>query len=111
MKTELIDGIFYIQSEGYFNQELGQNVLKRCMEEMSNGQAHFLLDMQGSKMVNSIGISMLLEVIDNLRDIDGSLSFCNLAPAVSKSFQIMGIGKYAKVFDSKEEAMEALASS
>ena len=111
MKTELIDGIFYIQSDGYFNQYLGQKVLKRCMEEMSNGQAHFLLDMQNSKMVNSIGISMLLEVIDNLRDIDGSLSFCNLAPAVKKSFQIMGIGKYAKVFDSKEQAMQDLSAN
>jgi anti-anti-sigma factor len=110
MNAELIDGIYYIQTSGYFNQELGQNVLKKCTEEMANGHAHFLIDMKDSKMVNSIGVSMLIEVIEKLEELDGSLSFCSLAPVVDKTFKIMGLVKYAKIFADKETAISELSA-
>lgn len=106
MDIEQLDDIVYIKTSGYFNQELGQRVLKNCMEQIDQGQKFFLLDLVDSKMVNSIGISMLIEVIEKLQEIDGKLAFCNLAPVVDKTFKIMGIAKYADIARTKEEGLQ-----
>ena len=58
-------------------------------------------------MVNSIGVSILIEVIEKLQDIDGKLGFCNLAPIVEKTFNIMGLTKYSTIFASESEGIEA----
>lgn len=108
MNIEIIEDIVYIQTKGYFNQELGQKVLKESLDQIQQGQSSFLIDMSESKMVNSIGISMLIEIIEKLQDIDGKLAFCSLAPVVDKTFKIMGIAKYAEIYSSKDEGLEAL---
>lgn len=108
MNTQIIDDIVYIRTSGYFNQEIGQKVLKESLEKIHQGHTLFLIDMTDSKMVNSIGISMLIEVIEKLQDIDGKLTFCCLAPVVDKTFKIMGIAKYAGIYNTKEEGLKAL---
>jgi anti-sigma B factor antagonist len=108
MNIEIIDSIVYIQSQGYFNQELGQKVLKESLDQINQGKTHFLVDMSESKMVNSIGISMLIEIIEKLQEIDGKLAFCTLAPVVDKTFKIMGIAKYANIYSTNEEGLKAL---
>ena len=106
MDIEQLDDIVYIKTSGYFNQELGQKVLKNCMDQIDQGNKHFLIDLVDSKMVNSIGISMLIEVIEKLQEIDGKLAFCNLAPVVDKTFKIMGIAKYAEIARTKDEGLK-----
>ena len=41
--------------------------------------------------MNSIGMSFLIEIIEQLQDADGKLVFTNLDPAVDKMLTIMGI--------------------
>ena len=50
---------------------------------------------QGTKIVNSIGISILIEIIEKMLEIDGKLAFCSLTPTIEKTFQIMGLAQYA----------------
>ena len=58
---------------------------------------------------SSIGVSILIEVIEELQGTSGTIAFCNLAPIVEKTFNIMGISKYAKIYANEEEAMTGLA--
>ena len=58
----------------------------------------FLLNLENSKVVNSIGVSILIEIIEKLQDVDGKLGYYNLAPIVEKTFNIMGLTKYSSVF-------------
>ena len=48
----------------------------------------FLLDLENSKVVNSIGVSILIEIIEKLQEVDGRLAYCNLASIVEKTFNI-----------------------
>ena len=52
-------------------------------------------------MVNSIGVSILIEIIEKLQEVDGKLGYYNLAPIVEKTFTIMGLTKYSTVFSTK----------
>ena len=42
----------------------------------------FIKDLENSKVVNSIGVSILIEIIEKLQEVDGKLGYYNLAPIV-----------------------------
>ncbi len=64
--------------------------------------------MAGTKVVNSIGVSIIIEIIEKLQEVEGKIGYFNLAPIVSKTFNIMGLTKYSTVFANEEEAIAAL---
>ena len=51
-------------------------------------------------------VSILIEIIEKLQDVEGTLGYYNLAPIVEKTFNIMGLTKYSSVYQSEEEALE-----
>ena len=69
-----------------------------------------MLDLENSKVVNSIGVSILIEVIEKIEEIDGKLGYYNLAPIVEKTFKIMGISNYSTIFQSKDDAISEFSS-
>ena len=62
-----------------------------------------------SKVVNSIGVSILIEIIEKLQEVDGKLGYFNLAPIVEKTFTIMGLTRYSTVFSDESEAIEGMS--
>ena len=51
-----------------------------------------------------------IEVIEELQGTNGTIAFCNTAPIVEKTFNIMGISKYATLYKDEEEALKALSA-
>ena len=105
--TKRIEGnIVIIETAGYLNNIGGEKISEVCYEEMDNGKTFFLLNLENSKVVNSIGVSILIEIIEKLQDIDGKLGYCNLAPIVEKTFNIMGLTKYSTIYKTESDAVE-----
>ena len=94
-----------VKTEGYFNKDLGELVISVVEEKVQEDKFHFILDLEQSKIVNSIGASILIEVIEILQDKDGTLSLCHMAPIIEKTFSIMGLTKYCNTFASLDEAL------
>jgi anti-anti-sigma regulatory factor len=76
---------------------------------METGKKLFLINLENSKVVNSIGVSILIEIIEKLQDVDGKLGYYNLAPIVEKTFNIMGLTKYSTVYYSEAEGLQGMA--
>jgi anti-anti-sigma factor len=77
-------------------------------ERMAQGQTKFLINMAGTKIVNSIGVSILIEIIEKLQEVNGKIGYYNLAPIVAKTFNIMGLTKYSTVHETEEAAVNEL---
>ena len=103
------NGVIVISTSGYFNNVAGEAVLEIFNEKIDSGSKNFLVDMADSKVVNSIGVSILIEIIEKLQDVDGKLAFCNLAGIVEKTFNIMGLTKYCEIYDSIDSGVEKLS--
>ena len=101
--------VVIIETTGYLNNVGGEKKSETCYEKMQSGKKLFLLNLENSKVVNSIGVSILIEIIEKLQDVDGRLGYYNLAPIVEKTFNIMGLTKYSTVFGSKSEALEGMS--
>ena len=100
--------VVIIETNGYLNNVGGEQIAQACYNEINSGKKLFLINLENSKVVNSIGVSILIEIIEKLQDIDGKLGYYNLAPIVEKTFNIMGLTKYSSVFQSESEAIEGM---
>ena len=80
----------------------------RAYELMDDGVRVLLLNLRETKIVNSIGISILIEIIEKMMEKQGVIAFCCLTPVILKTFHIMGLANYAKIFTSEEEAVKEL---
>ena len=101
--------VVIIETSGYLNNVGGEQVAQACYKEIDNGKKLFLINLENSKVVNSIGVSILIEIIEKLQDVDGKLGYYNLAPIVEKTFNIMGLTKYSSVFSSESEALQGMS--
>ena len=101
--------VVIIETNGYLNNVGGEQIAQACYKEIDNGKKLFLINLENSKVVNSIGVSILIEIIEKLQDVDGKLGYYNLAPIVEKTFNIMGLTKYSSVFSSESEALQGMS--
>ena len=104
----LSDGIGVISAAGYINNEGGQAIADAAGELMGQGCKTLLVDLDGTRIINSIGVSILLEILEKLMDEKGRLAFCNLTPTISKTFEIMGLVQYATIYPDRDAAHAAL---
>lgn len=91
-----------IQTNGYINVTGGEKIAEEAYKHIDDGITNLVLDLENSRVVNSVGISILLEIIEKLEEVEGKLYLMNLTPTIEKTFKIMGIFKYAEKIDSLE---------
>jgi anti-anti-sigma factor len=101
-------GLAVIYTEGYINNQGGEEIARAAYDLISDDAKNLLLNLKGTKIVNSIGISILIEIIEKMLEIDGRLSFCCLTPTIEKTFHIMGLAQYAQIFPDEESAVSGL---
>lgn len=90
---------------GYINNEGGEAIARAARQILAEGKRAILLDLEKVRIINSIGISLLLEVLEACLAEKVTLAFCNLHPSVAKTFQVMGLSQYARLYSSREEAL------
>jgi anti-anti-sigma factor len=109
-KEALEGGVGLIAAAGYINNEGGQAVADAASELFETGCTSLLIDLDGTRIINSIGVSILLEILEKLLDRGGRLAFCNLTPTISKTFEIMGLVQYASMYPDREAAFADLGT-
>ena len=103
------DALAVIQTEGYINNQGGEEIARAAYELLESGYRRLLLDLTGTKIINSIGISILIEIIEKMLEVDGKLAFCALTSTIEKTFHIMGLAQYASIYPDQTTAVTQLA--
>ncbi len=98
------DGMAVIHTDGYINNQGGEEIARVAYELIDEGYKTLLLNLAKTKIVNSIGISILIEIIEKMIEIDGRLAFCELTPTIDKTFHIMGLAQYTDIYPNEEAA-------
>jgi len=107
-KDVVAEGFGLIAAAGYINNEGGQAIADAASELIEGGCGTLLIDLDGTRIINSIGVSILLEIMEKLLEDKGQLAFCNLTPTISKTFEIMGLVQYATIYPDRDAARIAL---
>ena len=100
-----------LQTDGYISDPQAEKVAEAGEALIQEGLRYLVLNLEKSRIANSMGISILIELIEKVRELGGKVAFCCVAPILAKTFQIMGLLKVADLYDTQTEAVQALESS
>ena len=104
--SEIHNESLLLKTDGYINNVAGEKILDEFSKKFSGGMTRVVMDLGKSKVVNSIGISYLIDIIEKLNERNGTLVFTNLDPTIEKTFNIMGLFQFAQKADSVESALK-----
>ena len=97
-----------IETAGYLNDALGEQLAEKAQQLIQNGYTQLVINLEKTTLINSIGISILIEIIEALEEHDGTLNFCGLSSTQERTFRMMAIAKYAGIFPDEESAIANL---
>ena len=108
LTSEVQNDVLVMHTSGYVNNVGGEKIAREFNKHFDSGVNKVVINLEKSKVVNSIGISFLIEVIDKLSETDGKLIFTNLDSAIEKTLSIMGLFNYAGNEPTVESALKTL---
>ena len=100
-----------LSTDGYINNQGGEEIAKEAYSELDRGARALVMNLEKTRIVNSIGISILIEVLEKVMERKAVLAFCGLTPTIDKTFRIMGLAQYAAIYPTEEDALRAVAPS
>ena len=110
LTSEVREKRLIISTSGYINNVGGEAIAAEFNRHFANDIREIIINLADSKVVNSIGMSFLLEIIEQLQDAGGRMVFTNLDPAVDKMLTIMGLFQFAGKASSVEDAIQTLSA-
>jgi len=111
LTSEVRDGTLIIATSGYVNNVGGEAIAAEFARHFAGGVRRVVINLGGSKVVNSVGMSFLIEIIERLQEAGGKLVFTNLDPAVEKMLSIMGLFQFAGKAPTVDGALGEFAAS
>ena len=108
LTSELRNNCLVITTSGYVNNVGGEAIAREFAGYFEHGTKKVIINLEQSRVVNSIGMSFLIDIIDQLNDAGGKLMFTNLDPSVEKMLTIMGLFQFAGKEKTVEDALKAL---
>ena len=99
-----------LDTDGYINNTGGEKIAEECYKLLDKGVKRFILNLEKSPIVNSVGISVLIEIIERVREDGERIAFCNCTPVIAKTFRIMGLTQYAELYDNEQSAAQSITS-
>jgi len=105
ISSEIHNDALVIKTDGYINNTAGEKIVEEFLNNFKDGMDKLVIDMEKSKVVNSYGISYLIDIIEKLNEKSGKLVFTNLDLTIEKTFNTMGIFQFAEKADSLESAL------
>jgi anti-anti-sigma factor len=75
------------------------------------GTSKILLKFEKDAYINSGGIAVLIQLLAQTKTNNQQIGITGLSDHFKKIFNMVGIAKFAKIYDTVEEALESLAES
>ena len=111
LTSELRGTCLVITTAGYVNNVGGEAIASEFNSHFEKGIRHVVINLGQSRVVNSVGMSFLIEIIEHLEEAGGKLVFTDLDPAVEKMLSIMGLFQYAGKEKNVADAVAVLAGA
>lgn len=100
-----IDDIAIVYPAGYIDFEAKDIMIPFFSELMENKIKRILINFQNVKKINSMGLSVILEIIDDLKEQHAKIRYSNLSRQNEKLFELIGLTEFGEMYSSEIEAL------
>ncbi|HLG15009.1 MAG TPA: STAS domain-containing protein [Blastocatellia bacterium] len=110
VRSKLLEGAAIIYPGPYLNQLRGERIESRCQELLADGFRRLVINFEDTELINSIGISILLGVIEAVNEMNGTLVLSNLNDSNRDLFEMLGLLGHVGVEETEEGALERIGT-
>jgi len=108
IQMRLVEGAAVLYPGPYLNQLRGEGIERRCRELLASGIRQIVINFAETELINSIGISILLGVIEAVNEARGTLVLSNLAQSNRELFEMLGLLSHVRIESSEAAALSSL---
>jgi anti-anti-sigma factor len=108
VKSRLVEDVAVIYPQGYLNNLAGEGLVSECGKYTRSGTKKIVVNFRETDLINSIGISFLLHVMEDLQTAGGTLCFTDMSKVQLDIFEMLGLTKYFLFFPDESRALQFL---
>ncbi|HWP44240.1 MAG TPA: STAS domain-containing protein [Blastocatellia bacterium] len=108
VRSRIVDDAAVIYPGSYLNQLRGEDIEVECRDLLAQGVRRLVINFHETELINSMGISFLIGVIEAIREAGGRLVFANLSATNRELFEMLGLLSHVHIEDTEERALAHL---
>lgn len=97
-----------IYAGDYLNKLSGERIERECRRQLDSGCRALIINFRETELVNSIGVSILLGVIDAAENIGAQLIFSDVNHQTVQLFEMLGLTRHVALAADEDEALATL---
>ena len=109
VRSERSGDIAIIYASDYLNKLSGERIERECRVHLTAGCRALVVDFKNTGLVNSIGVSIMLGVIDAAERAGAPLVFSNVNSQAAQLFEILGLTRHAALAKDESDALRLLS--
>ena len=109
VETREVGGTQIVYVNGYLNSLLGEELERVIQQFVNAGRNRILLNFEKTRLINSIGISFIIGIVEKVMEREGRMAFCEVSRINRDLFRVTGLERYVRSFEKENEALEYLA--
>ena len=94
-----------IYASDYLNKLTGERIERECKNQLEAGRQAVVINFRDTELVNSIGVSILMGVIDAAEQSQARLIFCDVNTQSASLFEMLGLTKHVRIATDEGEAL------
>lgn len=98
-----------IYASDYLNKLTGEKIERECRRQLDSGCRALVIDFSDTKLVNSIGISILLGVINVAEKNGARIVFSDVNIQTIQLFEMLGLTRHVVLAKNEQEALSNLS--
>jgi anti-anti-sigma factor len=98
-----------VYATDYLNKLSGERIERECRLQLDAGCRALVINFRDTELVNSIGVSILLGVIDAVERVGAHLVFSDVNDQTIELFEMLGLTRHVVVASTEKEAFASLS--
>jgi anti-anti-sigma factor len=94
-----------VYASDYLNKLTGEKIERECRRQLDGGCRALIIDFSETKLVNSIGISILLGIIDVAEKSGAHIVFSDVNNQTIELFEMLGLTRHVVLAKNVSEAL------
>ena len=105
VQTRCIGDTAIIYASDYLNKLSGERIERECKRQLEAGCRALVINFRDTELVNSIGVSILMGVIDAAEQNQARLIFSDVNSHTAQLFEMLGLTRHVSVVKDESEAL------
>ena len=108
VQVRSVGEVAIIYASDYLNKLSGERIERACKRQLDAGSRALVINFQDTELVNSIGVSILMGVIDAAEQSNARLIFSDVNSHTANLFEMLGLTRHVSIVKGEEEALALL---